>query len=121
MRMRETRQNAQAEKINIKPEDIDRSDLNIFKVSDGGSVNLLFHHMMEWYPLGHLMRIVIHSHTHSHAHSPAQSDIDSPTIVLHIVLLIVILIVLLIVILIVLLILLLIVILILIMILIEHL
>ena len=80
MRMRETRQNAQAEKINIKPEDIDRSDLNIFKVPDGGSVNpaVLSHDgMVPSWPSDANSRT--HSHTHNHTHSPAHSDTDSPT------------------------------------------
>ena len=107
MRMRETRQNPQAEKINIKPEDIDRSDLNIFKLPDGGSVNPVVPSHDGMVPSGPSDANNIpdggsvnpavpshdgmvpsgpsdanshtHSQTHSHTHSPAYSDTDSPT------------------------------------------
>ena len=107
MRKRETRQTAQAEKISIKPEDIDRSDLNIFKNPDGSSVNpaVPSHDGMvpSWpsdannIPDGGSVNPAVpshdgmvpsrpsdansntHSYTHSHTHSPAHSDTDSPT------------------------------------------
>ena len=84
MRMRETRQNAQTEKINIKPEDIDRSDLNIFKGPDGGSVNPAFPSHDKMVPSGpsdanSYTHSQTHSHTHSHTHSSAHCDTNRPT------------------------------------------
>ena len=103
MRKRETRQNAQAEKINIKPEDIDRSHLNIFNVPNGGSVNPIVPSHVGMVPSGPSDANNIpdggsvnpavpshdgmvpsgpsdaNSHTHSHTHSPAHSDTDSLT------------------------------------------
>ena len=107
MRMRETRQNAQAEKINIKSEDINRSELNIFKVPDGGSVNpaVTSHDGMvpsgssdaNNIPDGGSVNPAVpshdgmvpsgpsdanshtHSYTHSYTHSLAYSDTDSLT------------------------------------------
>ena len=83
MLMREKRQNAQAEKINIKPEDIHRNDLNIFKVPDAGSVNPAVPSHDGMVPSGpsdanSYTHCHTNSHTHSHAHSPAHSDTDSP-------------------------------------------
>ena len=79
MQMRETRQNAQAEKIKIKPEDIDRSDLNIFKVPDGGSVNPAVPSHDGMVPSGPSdANSHIHSHTHSPAHIPTHSDTHTP-------------------------------------------
>ena len=70
IRMGEARQKAKTDTVNIKPEDGDRSDLDILIVSDEGSVNPAFPSHDGIPPSGSsVSNSCAHSTPHSHTHS----------------------------------------------------